>query len=155
MRPENETKEEKFRRLAEARTNAARKQIQLIGNLSNTTTYSYDEIQIAKIFTYLDEELQKARTKLLAGKSKAYKPRFSLHNEQFNYNYADIIRNGVIAVFREFDLGTTSEDNEFRIDEITDSCLEDLDKFPDLGEELSKDERALRHMIIQKALERG
>ena len=34
-----ETKKEKFTRLAEARTNAALKQIALLGNLANTSNY--------------------------------------------------------------------------------------------------------------------
>lgn len=44
-----ETKRDKFKRLAEARMNTALKQIELIGNLSNTSAYEYDEADVAKI----------------------------------------------------------------------------------------------------------
>ena len=42
----SETKREKFVRLAENRVNNALKQIQLIGNLSNTNAYDYDKDDI-------------------------------------------------------------------------------------------------------------
>ena len=50
-------KRDKFRELAEKRVNNALKQIQLIGNLSNTRVYEYDEDEIKKIFKTLKEEL--------------------------------------------------------------------------------------------------
>ncbi|MDE6946199.1 MAG: hypothetical protein K2P14_03330 [Anaeroplasmataceae bacterium] len=44
-----ETKREKFTRLAESRMNAALKQISLIGNLANTSNYEYDIQDVDKI----------------------------------------------------------------------------------------------------------
>ena len=48
-----ETKREKFTRLAEARTNNALKQIALIGNLANTSNYEYDVHDVDKILKTL------------------------------------------------------------------------------------------------------
>lgn len=48
-----ETRREKFVRLAENRMNNALKQIELIGNLSNTRAYDYDTDDIEKIIKTL------------------------------------------------------------------------------------------------------
>lgn len=67
-------KKEKFRELAEKRVNNAIKNIQLIGNLSNTSAYSYTEDEVKKIFKILKEELSIAETKFKAkGKNNNFK----------------------------------------------------------------------------------
>ncbi len=48
-----ETKREKFTRLAESRMNNALKQISLIGNLANTSAYEYDARDVDKILRTL------------------------------------------------------------------------------------------------------
>lgn len=48
-----ETKRDKFTRLAESRMNNALKQIQLIGNLSNTSAYDYTLEDVDKILRTL------------------------------------------------------------------------------------------------------
>lgn len=58
-----EKKREKFRELAEKRVSNALKQIQLIGNLSNTRVYEYDEEDIKKIFKTLKEEISLTEVK--------------------------------------------------------------------------------------------
>ncbi|MGQ7356245.1 hypothetical protein ACTGZM_04270 [Streptococcus suis] len=58
-----ETKNEKFMRLAESRTNSAIQKIQLIGNLANTRNYSYDKQEVDEIFKAIEREL--LRTKKL------------------------------------------------------------------------------------------
>lgn len=50
----NETKEERFKRLAEQRVAATLDKIRLIGNLA-TSQYSYSSDQVAKIFAALKE----------------------------------------------------------------------------------------------------
>ena len=50
----NETKEDRFRRLAEQRVAATLDKIRLIGNLA-TSQYSYNSDQVAKIFAALKE----------------------------------------------------------------------------------------------------
>ncbi len=66
------SKRDKFKELAEKRVNNALKNIQLIGNLSNTNNYDYNEEDVTKIFKTLKEELQtaEARFKISNKKSK-------------------------------------------------------------------------------------
>ena len=66
------SKRDKFKELAEKRVNNALKNIQLIGNLSNTNNYDYNEEEVAKIFKSLKEELQiaEARFRISNKKSK-------------------------------------------------------------------------------------
>ncbi len=50
---DNETKREKFVRLAENRMNSALKNIQLLANLSNTSAYDYTDEDVDKIIKAL------------------------------------------------------------------------------------------------------
>jgi hypothetical protein len=54
----NDSKQERFRRLAERRVNRVIKDLRLIGNLSNRNNYDYTTDQIAKILTALKRELR-------------------------------------------------------------------------------------------------
>lgn len=56
-------KRKKFKELAEKRVNNAMKNIQLIGNLSNTRAYEYDEDDVKKIFKTLKEQINLAESK--------------------------------------------------------------------------------------------
>lgn len=58
-----ETKREKFKRLAEARTNKIINMIRLLGNLSSKSTYDYLEDDIVKIFNSIDREIKISRMK--------------------------------------------------------------------------------------------
>lgn len=58
-----DSKEEKFIRLAEARVAKAIKDIRLIGNLSNKSTYSYAEDDVRKIFRALQKEMDTAKSR--------------------------------------------------------------------------------------------
>ena len=58
-----ETKRDKFVRLAEARTNKIIDMIQLLGNCSNTRTYDYTQQDVDKIFTAIETELREAKKK--------------------------------------------------------------------------------------------
>lgn len=67
-------KKEKFKELAEKRVSNALKQIQLIGNLSNTRVYEYDEEDIRKVFKTLKEELSLAESKFKSkGRNRDFK----------------------------------------------------------------------------------
>lgn len=57
-------KREKFVELAEKRVNNAIKQIQLIGNLSNTGNYDFNEADYQKIFRAIDSEVREMKRKL-------------------------------------------------------------------------------------------
>lgn len=67
-------KRKKFKELAEKRVSNAMKNIQLIGNLSNTRAYEYDEEDIKKIFKTLREELSLVESKFKSkNKNSAFK----------------------------------------------------------------------------------
>ncbi len=70
-----ETKREKFTRLAESRMNNALKQISLIGNLANTSAYEYDTQDVDKILKTLRSAVNELEV-TFKGDSKAKK--FSL-----------------------------------------------------------------------------
>jgi hypothetical protein len=58
-----ETKNEKFIRIAEARTNKIIDMIRLLGNCSNKSTYEYSKDDVKKIFNAIENELKIAKTK--------------------------------------------------------------------------------------------
>lgn len=58
-----ESKEERFVRIAEARTNKIIDMIRLLGNCSNKTNYDYTTADVKKIFTTIESELKIARQK--------------------------------------------------------------------------------------------
>jgi len=53
-----ETKEDKFKRLANARVNNAIKQLELIGNLSNSSSYDYTADEVRKIMGTLNQKVK-------------------------------------------------------------------------------------------------
>lgn len=77
MRPPKESKDERFRRLAEARVNKILHLFRLLGNLSWTANYAYSKEQVEQIFTTLQLELAKTKIRFLQDQEKV-KKRFSL-----------------------------------------------------------------------------
>jgi hypothetical protein len=65
-----ETKRDKFVRIAEARTNKIIDMIQLLGNCSNSSAYEYTPADVDKIFLALETELKEARKKFSKIESK-------------------------------------------------------------------------------------
>ena len=72
-----ETKRDKFVRLAEARTNKIIDMIQLLGNCSNLGAYDYTQQDVDKIFTAIENEMREAKKKFSKVDSKKGS-RFSL-----------------------------------------------------------------------------
>lgn len=58
-----ETKREKFVRLAEARTNKIISMLQLLGNCSNSSAYDYTQQDVDKIFSAIEAEVREAKKK--------------------------------------------------------------------------------------------
>ena len=56
-----ETKRDKFVRIAEARTNKIINMIQLLGNCSNQSLYEYSQKDVNKIFNAIQAELYEAK----------------------------------------------------------------------------------------------
>ena len=63
MSKDNETKRERFVRLAEARTNKIIDMVQLLGNCSNTSIYEYSDSDIEQIFTAIEAAVRDAKRK--------------------------------------------------------------------------------------------
>lgn len=59
----NESKRERFVRLAENRTNKIINMVQLLGNCSNTSTYEYSDSDIEKIFNAIENSVRDAKRK--------------------------------------------------------------------------------------------
>lgn len=79
-----ETKQERFKRIAEARVNKIIAMLRLLGNCSFTGNYEYMEEQVEKIFRTLHLELNKTYNRFkceLHGKG-----RFSLTNPESSYS---------------------------------------------------------------------
>ena len=68
---DNESKEEKFKRLATFRVNKAIKCLDQIGNLSNTGAYSYTQEMAEKMFETLQEKLDELKSKFEPKKKKS------------------------------------------------------------------------------------
>ncbi len=68
IRIKNENKKEKFLRIAENRTQRILNDLRLLGNCSNTSVYSYDDVQTSRIFKAIEDELK--RVKILFSKNK-------------------------------------------------------------------------------------
>lgn len=65
-----ETKREKFVRLAEARTNKIIDMLQLLGNCSNASAYDYTQQDVEKIFSAIENEVREAKKKFNRIESK-------------------------------------------------------------------------------------
>jgi len=69
----DENKEERFKRVAEARTNTVIDKLRLLGNCSNKRIYSYTEEDINKIFSAINKQFKKAREKFNSPKAEKFR----------------------------------------------------------------------------------
>ena len=69
----NETPEERFKRIATVRTNAVLDRLRILGNLSNRQMYSYSEEDINKIFSAINKQLREVRVKFNSQKQEKFK----------------------------------------------------------------------------------
>lgn len=76
MADKNETPNDKFKRVASARTQKIIDMIELLGNCSNQYVYEYSQDEVEKIFSAIETELKIAKDKY-KGKGKI-KERFTL-----------------------------------------------------------------------------
>ena len=59
-------KAERFKRVAEGRTNKIIEQIRLLGNCANRSNYEYSDEEVKKIFSAIENELKVTKSKYLA-----------------------------------------------------------------------------------------
>jgi len=69
----NETPEERFKRLATSRTSAVLDKLRILGNLSNRQLYSYSEEDIDKIFSAINKRVKETRAKFKSEKEQRFK----------------------------------------------------------------------------------
>lgn len=65
-----EARRDRFKRIAEARTNRLLNDIRLLGNTGNKTLYQYDQSDVDKIFATIEKKLAEARTKFKTSKKE-------------------------------------------------------------------------------------
>jgi len=73
MKNNNETPEQRFKRIAEIRTNAVLDRIRILGNLYNRQMYSYTEEDIDKIFSAINSQIREVRAKFSSKKRDRFK----------------------------------------------------------------------------------
>ena len=81
-----ESKEDRFRRVAEARVNKTIKMMRLLGNCSNNAVYAFSPEQIEQIFETLQFELRQARKRYI----QTTKKRFSLSGDCYDRDYPSV-----------------------------------------------------------------
>ncbi len=59
----NESKEDKFKRIAASRTNNVLEKLRLLGNMSNRRLYSYSREDITKIFNAIEKQLKETKSR--------------------------------------------------------------------------------------------
>lgn len=64
-------KKENFKRIAEKRTEKILNDLRLLGNLSNTSNYEYDQKDVDKIFSFIEDELKFTKDKFNKNNSKS------------------------------------------------------------------------------------
>jgi hypothetical protein len=65
----NESKDERFKRLAKQRGDRVLKDLELLGNLGNRNNYDYSEADVRKLFSALEEELRTAKARFKLNKN--------------------------------------------------------------------------------------
>ena len=68
-----ESRNERFKRVAAKRTNEILEKIRILGNCSNKSSYDYTEEQVNKIFSEIEKQLKYTKAKFLAGKRERFR----------------------------------------------------------------------------------
>jgi len=68
--PIDQSREDRFKRIATNRTNDIMDRIRILGNCSNKSTYKYSEDEVNKIFRAIDQELKNCKAKFTNRKAK-------------------------------------------------------------------------------------
>ena len=68
--PQNETKEERFKRLASLRTNEVLRRLKVLGNCANRQVYEYNAEDVNRVFGEIDRKLREVKAKFNSLKEK-------------------------------------------------------------------------------------
>lgn len=66
----NESKHQRFRRLASSRGERILKDFELLGNLANRRNYEYSEEEVRKLFAVIEAELRDCKSKFVTSQRK-------------------------------------------------------------------------------------
>lgn len=67
-------KRERFKRLAEYRTNEVLKRLKILGNCANRSAYDYTEEEVNKIFSEIERKVKEVKSKFhFPGKTQKFK----------------------------------------------------------------------------------
>lgn len=66
-------KRERFKRLAQYRTNEVLKRLRVLGNCSNKSVYAFDEDDINKIFSEIEKRVREIKSKFSFSKCREFK----------------------------------------------------------------------------------
>ena len=66
-----ETREDRFKRLATKRTNEIINKIRILGNTSNKSMYEFSESDVNKIFNHIQEEIKKSKARFKFSNKKS------------------------------------------------------------------------------------
>lgn len=68
-----ESRQEKFKRLAQRRTNEILYRLKVLGNLANKSSYNYNSEDIRKIFRAIEEQTRLIKSKFKVEKEQEFK----------------------------------------------------------------------------------
>lgn len=68
-----ETRTERFKRLANFRTNMVLEKLRILGNLSNRANYDYSDEEVGKIFYSIESQLRIVKARFIGRKRKEFK----------------------------------------------------------------------------------
>jgi hypothetical protein len=72
MNTDNETKHERFRRIASKRTNDVIDRIRILGNCANRSSYEYADAEVNKIFSEIENQLKLTKLKFAGIKRRQF-----------------------------------------------------------------------------------
>jgi hypothetical protein len=73
MSEKKESPEERFKRIATARTNAVIDKLRILGNLSNRKLYSYKDEDVRKVFTAINRQVREVKSKFETTQEKRFR----------------------------------------------------------------------------------
>jgi hypothetical protein len=68
-----ETRRDRFKRIAAKRTNEVLEKIRILGNCANKSSYEYTDEEINKIFSEIDKQLKMTKSRFFSGKRARFK----------------------------------------------------------------------------------
>jgi hypothetical protein len=72
MGMDEETKHERFRRIASKRTNDVIDRIRILGNCANRSSYEYTEVEVNKIFSEIETQLKMTKLKFTGNRRRRF-----------------------------------------------------------------------------------